>query len=289
LFASTGCLWYDYIICKKRLTADRYEKKNVSRQTCTTFLGLVVFFFVLHGGHARIWTSDTGDTIAGTYAGIEDEKALIIRDSDGGTTRIKLTRLSQDDRDYVSKVEGLTARVQSGKTRTPSVPDNVGSEGAPKALRDGVSVLSGLIRGSIFRVMGAVIVGVLYGTLMVYLAGKLMMKGAPVADAVKASVLMLLYNVICVVVVGVIVLVGDKTMANTVGLLLVPVAGVLALWQGYEEGFFTALGHFLLWAIFFMLPFFIIAWLLGTSLDNGDTALRFPVRLVHAVFLVTVD
>ena len=261
----------------------------MNRQTCTTLFGLVVFFFALHDGHARTWTSDTGDTVAGTYAGIEDEKALIIRDSDGGTTRIKLTRLSQDDRDYVSKFKGLTERVQSGKKRTPSVPGNVGSEDASKGLRHGFSVLTGLITGGVFRVMGAVIVGVLYGTLMVYLAGKLMMKGAPVADALKASVLMLLYNVICAVVVGVILLIGDKPMANTVGLLLVPVAGVLALWQGYEEGFFTALGHFLLWAIFFMLPFFIIAWLFGTSLNNDDTAFRVSVRPIHAVFLGTVD
>ena len=253
----------------------------MNRLTCTKFFGLVVLFFALHSGHARTWTSDTGDTVVGTYAGIEDGKALIIRDSDAGTTRIKLTRLSQADRDYVSKVERLSERVQSGKKRTPSVPDDVGSKDDPMVLGKGVAVLTGLIKGSIFHVIGIVIVCVLYGTLMVYLASKLMIKGAPVSDAVKASVLMLLYNVICAVIVGVIVLLGDKAMGNTVGLLLVPVAGVLALWQGYEEGFVTALGHFLLWAIFFMLPFFIIAWALGTSLKNGDTAFPFLARLIH--------
>jgi hypothetical protein len=261
----------------------------VSRQSCTTLFGLFVFFFALHGGHARTWSSDTGDTVDGTYAGVEDEKALIVRDSDGGTTRIKLTRLSQDDRDYVSKVEDLAERVQSGNARTPSVPASVGSEDGVRLLGKGISILTGLIAGSIFRVICAVIVGVLYGTLIVYLAGKLMMKGAPVSDAVKASVLMLLYNVICAVIIGAVVLIGDRAMANTTGFFLVPVAGVLALWQGYEEGFFTALGHFLLWVIFLMLPFFIIAWLLGASLDNGDTAFRFSVRATHAVFLGTFD
>jgi len=261
----------------------------VSRQACTTLFGLCVVFFALHGGHARTWTSDTGDTVAGTYAGTEDEKALIVRDSDGGTTRIKLTRLSQDDRDYVSKVEGLTERIKSGNTRTPSVPASVGLDDDAKLLEKAISILTGLIKGSAFRVICAVFVGILYGSLIVYLSGKLMMKDAPVADAVKASVLMLLYDVICAVVIGVVVLIGDKAVANTVGFMLVPIAGVLALWQGYEKGFFTALGHFLLWAIFFMLPFFIIAWLLGASLDNGDTAFRVPVRPIRAVFLVTVD
>jgi hypothetical protein len=238
----------------------------VSRQTCTTIFGLVVFVVALHGGHARTWTSDTGDEVAGTYAGIEDNKVLIIRDSDGGTTRIRLARLSRADRDYVSKSEDLSNRGQGGRKHTPS-PGLGGLGDSPKVVGKGFSALAGLFRGGIFSIIGAVVVGVLYGTLMVYLASKLMMKRAPVADALKASVLMLLYNVITAVVVGLVVLMGDKAMANTVGLLLVPVAGVLALWQGYEESFFTALGHFLLWVIFFTLPLFILAWLLGVSLE----------------------
>ena len=247
------------------ITIDRYERSFVNRQTSISLLGLVVFFFALNVGHARTWTSDTGDTVAGTYAGVEDEKALIIRDSDGGTTRIKLSRLSQAERDYVSETEGLRKEVESGKKAVRPAPVVVGSENYPEVLWNGVSLLTGLMAGSIFRVTGVVILGVFYGALMVYLASKLMMKNAPVADAIKASLLMLLYNVITVVIVGVILLIGDKAMANSVGFLLAPVAGVLALWQGYEESFFTALGHFLLWVIFFMLPFFIIAWLLGAS------------------------